>query len=256
VSKGQRLLSGGILLVWAALSLGPADAPGARPFEHGVGIEDSIPTLARRIWWRSGKKILYLTLDACGGKNGSEIDEKLVEYLRKRRIRTTLFVSCRFLQDGKNEKLIKKLSKSRNFSIQNHGKNHRPALVSGETVYGIGGTDSEEGLLEEVEGCARVLAAVTGRRPRWYRSGTAHYDRRALEIINSLGHRVAGFRLGLDDGATLASALVRDRMLSAQDGDILLAHVNAPRSGTRDGLIQALEVLRKNRRVKFKILPR
>jgi peptidoglycan/xylan/chitin deacetylase (PgdA/CDA1 family) len=100
-----------------------------------------------------------------------------------------------------------------------------------------------------------MLARLVGQKPVWYRSGAAHYDEEALKIIKSLGYRVAGFSIALDEGATLASTAVRERMLTAKDGDILLAHVNAPRSGTRDGLVEALKILRKERKIKFALLP-
>ncbi|MDR1494995.1 MAG: polysaccharide deacetylase family protein [Rickettsiales bacterium] len=243
-----------IFLVYTALSSVAVGLPPTRPREHGIGIEDSI-TISTLDGRKNRKEILYLTLDACGGKNGSEPDIKLIKYLKRNKIKATLFVSCKFLQNGKNRKLIKKLARSKNFSIQNHGKNHLPALLSGKTIYGLRGTTSKNTLVEEIEQCGKMIAELTGGRPDWYRSGTAHYDEGALKVINSLGYRVAGFKITLDEGATLTSDAVRERALSAKDGDILLAHMNAPRSGTRDGLIEATKTLRKKRKIKFELLP-
>jgi len=91
-----------------------------------------------------------------------------------------------------------------------------------------------------VENNARAIAAVTGKRPRWYRSGTAFYDDVALRVIHDLGFSVAGFSISVDQGAALSAKTVAQRLLEAKDGDILLLHVNRPESGTFEGLKETL----------------
>ncbi|MFM7530991.1 MAG: polysaccharide deacetylase, partial [Rubrivivax sp.] len=82
------------------------------------------------------------------------------------------------------------------------------------------------------------------RAPVWYRAATARYDEQALEELARMGVRIAGFSLNADAGGTLAAADVAVRVGRARDGDVILAHLNRPASGTRAGLEQALPALR------------
>ncbi|MDL2272928.1 polysaccharide deacetylase family protein, partial [Desulfovibrio sp. OttesenSCG-928-I05] len=153
----------------------------------------------------------------------------------------TIFVTSIWLRA--NRDAAAELAADPLFSIQAHGAAHKPASVSGRKAYGIRGTGSVTELVEEVEGNARAIEAITGKRPRWYRSGTAHYDATAVAVIHRMGFRIAGFSRNGDEGATLPPDGVRDRILAANDRDIILCHVNRPRSGTAKGLRAALPAL-------------
>lgn len=212
--------------------------------EHQPGIVDKIEV-------KTDKKILFLTLDACNGKFSTP-DMKLIEFLDRNNIRATLFINSEFLE--KNKKLIKKLSKSRNFSIQNHGTRHIPASIDGKSIYGIKGTESREKLIEEVQYCDKTVTDIIGIKPKWYRSGTAYYDTESIEIIKDLGYNIAGFAITIDEGATLPSGKVEEKMLKSKNGDILLAHLNHPESGTREGIIKAIKIL-KELGFYFELLP-
>ena len=61
---------------------------------------------------------------------------------------------------------------------------------------------------------------MTGRRPLFFRSGTAHYDDVALRILEALGCRAAGFSMNGDEGGTLSAGAVRRRLLSVRPRDI------------------------------------
>ena len=175
-----------------------------------------------------------LTLDACDSKT----DMRIIALFRELRIPATLFVTNRWLHG--NATLAADLASDPLFSLEAHGVRHKPASVAGWPAYGIPGTESIAALVDEVENNARAIAAVTGKRPHWYRSGTAFYDDVALLVIHDLGFSVAGFSINADQGATLSSKTVAQRLLSAKDGDILLLHVNRPKSGTFEGLKEAL----------------
>lgn len=184
--------------------------------------------------------IIALTFDACGGgKDG--YDAELIQFLRERRIPATLFVTSLWLR--KNPERLKELAADPLFEIAAHGEMHRPCSVDGKSVYNIQGTASIRELIQEVLGNAREIAAHTGRHPLWFRSGTAFYDELAVEIIQDLGMGIAGYSITADQGATLPAARVAANTLKAKNGDILLYHMNKPRSGTREGLKQALPVL-------------
>ena len=186
----------------------------------------------------SDKKEIALTLDACGGSfRSSQYDEKLIDH-----ISATLFINARWIDS--NPEIFKKLASNPLFEIGNHGTAHRPLSINGRSVYNIAGTASAEEVTEEIEGNERKIEQLTGKRPLFFRSGTAYYDDEAVRIARSHGVEIAGFAIVSDAGATLPAAEVARRIKNARSGDIVIAHMNHPESGTREGIIEALEVLR------------
>ncbi len=188
----------------------------------------------------SAPLVLALTLDACSG-GAESYDAGLIAFLREKHIPATLFVSSLWLKKHPEE--LRALAADPLFEIAAHGTRHRPCSVNGRSAYSIQGTASMNELVEEVEGNARDIAGLTGKRPRWFRSGTAHYDEIAVRVIRDLGLGIAGYSIAGDQGATLPAAAVSSRTLGARPGDILLLHMNKPKSGTRRGLEKALPKL-------------
>lgn len=188
------------------------------------------------------KGTLALTLDACGGPKGSGYDAELIDFLREQHIPATLFLTSSWIR--KNPLTARQLAADPLFEVAAHGTDHKPASINGRSIYGIKGTANLAALVKEVEGNARDIEAATGKRPRWYRSGTAYYDDIAAAVIRQLGFGIAGYSIAGDEGATLNASQVEAKVLGAQDGDILLLHMNRPQSGTREGLMQALPKLR------------
>jgi peptidoglycan/xylan/chitin deacetylase (PgdA/CDA1 family) len=122
---------------------------------------------------------------------------------------------------------------------------HKPASVNGRSIYGIEGTKDANELVEEIELNARKIEAISGKRPKLYRSGTAYYDEVAVEIAAELRHEVAGFSVLGDAGATYSAAQVRAALLRAAQGDVILCHMNHPESGTGAGIIAAVPELKR-----------
>lgn len=208
----------------------------------------------------STEKLLSLTLDACGSPKGKGVDLKLLNFLTEHKIKATLFVNGRWIDA--NLELFKKLANNPLFEIANHGILHKPASVNGRSAYGINGTKDIAGLVEEIELNALKIMGITGKRPVFYRSGTAYYDEQAVQVSEQLGHRVIGFSVLGDAGATYSASKVKAAMLSARQGDIVIAHFNHPEAGTGQGIIEAMpELLRRGYRfvhlgeVKLKQLP-
>ena len=182
--------------------------------------------------------VVALTLDACSGA----YDAELIAFLRAQKIPATLFVAGPWLRH--NPEIFKDLAADPLFEIAAHGNAHKPCSVNGREVYGIKGTASMAALVKEVEGNARDLRRAGAPRPRWFRSATAFYDDVAVAVIHDLGMNIAGYSIAVDEGATLPADRVRAKTLAAKNGDILLAHMNHPDSGTRKGLMEALPRLR------------
>ena len=190
------------------------------------------------------QQVVVLTLDACGSPKGKGYDQRLIDFLIAQRIPATLFINSRWIEA--NQAFFAQLAANPLFEIANHGTWHKPASVNGRTVYGITGTRSPAELLDEIEINARLITKLTGTRPRYYRSGTAYYDEVAVTLATSLKQTVIGYSVLGDAGATYRSDQVRQALLKSRPGDIILAHMNHPESGTADGIITAIpELLRR-----------
>ena len=222
MKKRELVLSAAALMMLTTLPLNAQNFWGMR----APGIIDRIaPPLSAA----ATEKILYLTLDACGGG----YDAAVIVFLRANTIPATLFINARWIDA--NPKAFADLAADPLFKIANHGMKHRPASVGGKSAYGIKGTKSREELLAEINGAADKIEALTGSRPNWYRSGTAHYDAESIRIITEeLNMKIAGFARNLDGGATFSANRVYKAAMTSQPGDILIAHMNKP-SGTKDG---------------------
>jgi len=197
-------------------------------FQHGHGITDNIP---------STDSVLYLTLDACDSRaNG--YDARLIAFLRKERIKATLFLNSDWVRV--NPRTAQNLAEDSLFKIENHGTHHRPASVTGKSAYGIKGTSSKEELIDDILTNQEKIFTLTGRKPAWFRSGTAHYDAEAVSEILALGLKIAGFAINADYGAQAAQSTIENNVSKASPGDIILAHMNRPESETATGLARAL----------------
>ena len=199
--------------------------------EHFPGVLNILPP-ARKI--HDASRTLALTLDACEG----DTDRRIIALLRKHSVPATLFVTNRWL--ARNKVVAADLAADPLFAFACHGKRHKPASVNGRKAYGIAGTRSVQHLVEEVEDNARAITALTGERPRWYRSGTAHYDDVAVAVIADLGLSVAGYTVSADQGASLPAGDVARRLARAPDLAVILLHLNHPESGTFQGLASAI----------------
>ena len=251
--SGRRLFPAGPLLA-ALLSLAVFCGAGAaapvrdvasrfaeeRPVAWGM----DLPGILRRASVED--RVVALTFDACGGarRGRDDYDRRLIDFLESEGIPATLFLNLRWIRA--HPRTAKVLAGNPLFEIGNHGAEHRPLSVSSRRAYGIRGTASAAEAVEEVEANIGPIMAMTGRRPLFFRSGTAHYDDVALRILDALGCRAAGFSVNGDEGGTLPAGVVRRRLLSVRPGDIVLCHMNRPASGTAEGIRQAVpELLRR-----------
>jgi peptidoglycan/xylan/chitin deacetylase (PgdA/CDA1 family) len=189
------------------------------------------------------KKEVALTFDACGGSaKSSQFDAGLIDYLIENHIPATLFINSRWIQS--NPEIFARLAVNPLFEIANHGTAHRPLSVNGKSVYNIAGTSSVEEVEREINGNGDLIEKLTGKRPHFFRSGTAYYDEQAVAIAHKNGVEIAGFSILGDAGATFSAPKVAQQVESAHSGDILLFHMNHPESGTREGIMEGVVKLR------------
>lgn len=185
-----------------------------------------------------------LTLDACGSPKGKGFDAELINYLEREKIPATLFINARWIDA--NLELFLRLAANPLFEIGNHGMLHKPASVNGRSVYGISGTKDVAELVDEIELNDLKIRKLTGKKPKYYRSGTAYYDEVAVAIANRLGYEVVGFNVLGDAGATYSKEQVKDALLKAEPGAIIIMHMNHPEGQTAAGTIAALPELKKH----------
>lgn len=201
--------------------------------ETAAGVKTRIAT---------NQKIIALTLDACGS-DGDGYDSVLIDYLIEQKVPAALFISGRWID--KNPGAFKRLAQNPLFEIGNHGLEHKPCSVTGKSIYGLAGTKNAGEVFDEIEKNGEKIAALAGKKPRYYRSGGTYYDEITVKIAEKLNYEVIGFSVLGDNGATYSRSQVKDALLSASPGSIILCHMNHPEKETAEGLMEAVPELRK-----------
>ena len=189
------------------------------------------------------QKVLALTFDACGGIKGNGYDAGLIKYLESEKVSATLFMSGKWIDANRNT--VKALARNPLFEIENHGLNHKPCSVNGRSIYGIKGTRSVDELIDEIEQNGIKIQKLIGRKPKFYRPGTAYCDEIGVEVAKVLGYEVANFNVLGDAGATYSKNQVKEALLNAPLSSIILIHMNHPERETREGIIRAIPELKK-----------
>lgn len=189
------------------------------------------------------EKVIALTFDACGGKNGNGYDKALIDYLVKEKIPATLFVNSRWIDA--NNSIFMTLADNSLFEIENHGAKHQPLSVNGKTAYHMSGTTSVTEVMSEVQDNADKIYQLTGRKPKFFRSGTNYYDELATLIVEELGEQAVGYSVLGDAGATYTAAQIKKACSSAKSGSIIICHMNHPEKDTAAGIKAAIPILLK-----------
>lgn len=184
-------------------------------------------------------KKVALTLDACSGK----FDNDLIEFLIRNKIPATIFATKKWLTHNPEGISIIKAHLDL-FDVEDHGEKHIPAIIGiDRKVYGIPGEPDVIHLRREVIEGARAVEKATGVAPHWYRAATAEYDPQAIEEIDKLGFKIAGFSVNADHGATSKKITIEKRLEHVKAGDVIIAHMNKPASDTAEGLAVGLAYL-------------
>ncbi|TCP69630.1 polysaccharide deacetylase family protein [Baia soyae] len=202
--------------------------------EKMSGIISKLPT---------NEKVIALTFDACGGKHGDGYDAELIQFLQENQIPATLFLNARWIES--HPELTKQLANNPLFEIENHGSEHRPLSINGRSVYGIQGTKNLDAIIQEVIVNHRLIEKTIGKAPRFFRAGTAYYDDIAVQVAKQLGEQIAGFHITGDAGATFNQVQVKNAVLQAKPGSIILLHMNQPKGDTAEGVKEAIPLLKK-----------
>lgn len=193
----------------------------------------------------TNNKIIAFTFDACGGKNANGYDTELIDFLKKNQIPATLFVTGKWIDA--NYSTFTKLSKDPNFEIENHGLNHQPCSVDGESEYGIHGTKDVPDAIDEIEANAEKIEKITGRRPTFYRSATAYTDEACAKIAKQLAITVISFDVLSNDAiANIPKSIIVNSVLkNIKPGAIVIMHFNRPNWNTFEAMKEIVPSLQK-----------
>lgn len=191
------------------------------------------------------QKYIAFTFDACGGEKGPGFDGELIEFLKSEKIPATLFVTGKWI-DAHFDTFLK-LSKDTLFEIENHGLNHRPCSIDGESEYGIHGTANVSEAFDEIEANARKIEVLTGRRPHFYRSATAFIDEACARLAHELGITAISFQVLSGDAIpnTPVSVIESNVLKTIRPGAIVIMHMNHPKWNTFEAMQKIVPKLKK-----------
>jgi peptidoglycan/xylan/chitin deacetylase (PgdA/CDA1 family) len=153
----------------------------------------------------------------------------------------TLFLNARWIEA--NPSLSSELASDSLFEVGNHGLAHVPLSTTGRSAYGISGTRTIGGVIDEVTGGASHVVALTRKRTPWFRAGTAFYDETAVHVVEAMGFTPVNFSINSDGGATFPAGTVAAQLATVRPGDIVIGHMNQPGSGTSAGYAAALPAM-------------
>ena len=212
-----------------------AHVPAGHWGEFVKGVDEDIVT---------EKKIIALTFDACGGRGGNGYDSVLINYLRKDSIPATLFVTGLWIDA--NYKTFVNLAKDSLFEIENHGLNHKPCSVNGESEFGIQGTKSITDAYDEIEANAEKIRFITGRRPIFFRSATAYTDEACAKMAGMLSTTIISFDVLSGDAIpkTPVKVIVNNVLEHIKPGAIIIMHFNHPENNTYEALLKLIPKLK------------
>ena len=199
-----------------------------------------LPRIVRKI--TTNALVIALTFDACGGAHDG-YDKDLIDFLIRERIPATLFINGRWMDKFPGE--FRDLATNALFEIESHGLTHRPLSINGRKAYGIEGTRDASEMFDEIEENAQKIVRLTGRKPIYFRCGTAYYDDVGIDMIYKLGYKPIGFNVNGDAGTEYAKERILQEMMKAQGGAIVLMHMNHPEKETAEGVMLAVPELKK-----------
>jgi peptidoglycan/xylan/chitin deacetylase (PgdA/CDA1 family) len=180
-----------------------------------------------------------LTLDACSGKTDMRILDTLVD----NRIPATIFITARWLKHNPETLAVFKAHPEL-FSLEDHGRDHVPAVDKPASIYGIKAAGSPEAVFAEVDGGTVALMAAGVAKPTWFRGATAKYTTRSVAQIEAMGYLIAGDSLNGDGGSLLGEKVTARRIAGARDGDVIIAHINQPTHAAGSGVAKGIMALK------------
>jgi peptidoglycan/xylan/chitin deacetylase (PgdA/CDA1 family) len=205
-----------------------AHSPAGRWGEFVKGVKEDMVT---------DQKIVAFTFDACGGgRKGNGYDSSLINYLHKENIPATLFVTGLWIDANYNT--FVNLAKDTLFEIENHGLNHKPCSINGDSAFGIKGTKRLPDAYDEIAANAEKIRLITGIKPKFFRSATAFTDEACAKMAQMIGMSIVSFDVLSGDAIpeNTTQTIVNNVVKHVRPGAIIIMHFNRPGQHTREAL--------------------
>ncbi|MCP9451317.1 MAG: polysaccharide deacetylase family protein [Nitrospira sp.] len=164
-----------------------------------------------------------LTFDLCPVKNGSGIDEALLDYLITHRIPSTLFLSGKWITQ--HEEAVSRLMKPEWFEIGTHGQTHAHLPLY----------DAQK-QRTEIWGPVAHLKAHHARQATLFRPPYGEFDDVTVQVVKALGLRFIQWDIasGDPDPHLSAEQILNHVTGRLKPGSIVVFHANGKGKHTRD----------------------
>jgi peptidoglycan/xylan/chitin deacetylase (PgdA/CDA1 family) len=229
---GQELV---IPLVTPVVSPSPTLTPSTQPVQATkVPIPTSPPVEAELI--RHGDRsnpLIALTFDACQREGEvTGYDVAIIRILTETQTAATLFLGGLWMQSHPEE--TKLLADVPFFELGNHSWSHKDFSAIPVEV-----------MMEEITRTQEIMYQLTGQQPTLFRFPYGTYTDEALRVVAQLGLKAIQWDVvtGDPDPKVSAEDIIREVMAKAQNGSIVIMHMNARGWHTAEALPTLIEKL-------------
>ena len=180
-------------------------------------------------------KVVALTFDACEAPNApATFDQRLLAELEQAGLPFTVFPSGLFAKRNRDE--LARIARSPLVEVENHSYSH-PAHM--ERL-------SPDRIARQVADTDRLIEAITGRKPRFFRFPGGNYDAAALAEVEATGHTVVHWTFASGDpGKGLTPEhLAQWVLFKTRPGSILIFHINGRAPATASALPHIVAALK------------
>lgn len=189
----------------------------------------------------SDARILFLSFNAY-----TDDYPALFDLLEQRQIKATLFLTGVWVRRNTGRaQTVGALSSL--FEIENHGNRNVPLSSYGATVYKRPGTSTLEQALHDAVAGAEAVEQATGRKPRYIRPYYNYIDPAVVRALADRQITTIGATILADGGGLFHSEKIKNNILDAPHGSILLFNVDARYPNILTGLQAALDAIEKER---------
>lgn len=177
----------------------------------------------------TSKKIIALTFDISWGEKRAE---PILEILKEKNVKNaTFFLSSPWAQT--HPQIVKSIADS-GWEIGSHGHKH-------ENYSKL--TDEE--IKNQIQTAHSILTQETGKAPQLIRLPNGDFDKRVLQVSESLGYKVIQWDTDSQDWMNIGTQNIVDRVLKrAHPGDIVLLHASDSVKQTHEALPIIIDQLR------------
>jgi peptidoglycan/xylan/chitin deacetylase (PgdA/CDA1 family) len=191
-------------------------------------------------------KKIYLTFDAdmtpgmkmqaLSGKVDLWYDSKILDFLERSQVRSTIFVTGMFAEMYPD--VVGRLSKNPLYEIANHTYDH---AAFSSPCYNLKPLSSVDKKKEEVFKTQQVLEKLTGKKPKFFRFPGLCHSPQDDQIIQALGLTIVDADVISRDAFNRnKAAIARNILVKVRDDSVILMHLGGPNAPVSESVIQII----------------